>query len=139
MRKQSLIFCIAIVVNLSASHAVLAECGASSSQIHALEQSSELSALEIFTIDLEDAFDLIDSGDKKTALTILKSALKEIRKIKEFSTVDKKNFTKKVNKIIKLVKSGSNDNAMTLIDEILSDLSGTSDDEEDFSGGNGGV
>jgi hypothetical protein len=90
--------CLTMLFNLSASLITFAEC----SQNHTVAQvgdEEEFGPLQIFTQDLLDVFDLIDEGNKKTALTILKSAKNEIRKIKEFDSLTKKSFSKKVDSI----------------------------------------
>ena len=88
--------------------------------------SDELSPLDTFTQDLEDVFDLIDSGEKKAALKILKSAQKLIRKIEELDGGQKSDFTKTVKKIINFVKTGENESALDLVDKLLNDLSDVS-------------
>lgn len=128
----SLILCGQLVFSLSAN----ANC----TRTHSLAKenkdstsapSSDLSALEIFTLDMEDVFDLIDNGEKKTALVILKSAQKQIRKIKEFTVDEKNDFSNKIKQIIKLVKKGNNEEALDLVDKILSALDDSFTDEDD--------
>ncbi len=85
--------------------------------------SDELSPLDTVIQDLEGVFDFIDSGDKKNAIKVLKSAQKMIRKIEEFASDKKNEFSDKIKQEIKLIKSNKNDEALNLIDALLNDLS----------------
>ncbi len=75
----------------------------------------ELSPLEILILDLQDVKELIQQGENKTAVTILKSAEKEVRKVTEFDKETKSITTKRIKKGIALLKKGKNNEALELI------------------------
>ena len=75
----------------------------------------ELSPLDILILDLQDVQRLIEEGDNKTAITILKSSLGEVRKVKEFDKQTKKITEKRIKKGIKLLKQNKNEEALALI------------------------
>ncbi len=118
-------YIVAVLVNVlllsSISLSVPAECGSSSTEGHSLAQSGELSAqtelspLEILILDIRDVIGLIERGDNKTAIIILKSANKEVRKVKEFDANTKKVTSKRIKKGIQLLKQNKNDEALALL------------------------
>ena len=75
----------------------------------------ELSPLDILILNLQDVQRLIKEGDNKTAITILKSSLGEVRKVKEFDKQTKKITEKRIKKGIKLLKQNKNEEALALI------------------------
>ncbi len=88
---------------------------------HTLNQS-ELSPLEILILDIKDVRNLIQQGDNKTAIVILKSAGKEVRKVKEFDTSTKKTTQKRIKAGIKLLKQDRNDEALDLLQTAVDEL-----------------
>ena len=76
---------------------------------------SDLSPLDILILDLQDVQRLIEEGDNETAITILKSSLGEVRKVKEFVKQTKKITEKRIKKGIKLLKQNKNEEALALI------------------------
>ena len=81
---------------------------------HTLAQT-DLTPLNILILDLKDVKNLIKEGDNKTAIIILKSALGEVRKVKEFDKATKKTTEKRIKKGIVLLKQNKNDEALTLL------------------------
>lgn len=88
---------------------------------HTLNQT-ELSPLQILILDIRDAKDLIEQGDNETAITILKSANKEVRKVKEFNASTKRTTQKRIKKGIKLLKQNKNDDALALLQTGIDEL-----------------
>lgn len=80
-----------------------------------IRTQSELTPLDILILDLEDVQQLIIDGDNHTAITILKSAGKNVRKVKEFDAGTKKITSKRIKKGIKLLKQNKNDEALELL------------------------
>ena len=76
---------------------------------------SDLSPLDILILDLKDVKRLIENGDNKTAITILKSALGNVRRVKEFDKNTKKTTEKRIRKGIQLLKQNKNQEALDLI------------------------
>ena len=83
---------------------------------------SDLSPLDILILDLKDVKRLIEDGDNKTAITILKSALGNVRRVKEFDKNTKKTTEKRIRKGIQLLKQNKNDEALALVQTGLDDL-----------------
>lgn len=83
---------------------------------------SDLSPLDILILDLEDVKRLIEEGDNKTAITILKSALGKVRKVKEFDKQTKKITEKRIKKGIALLKKNKNDEALALVQTAFDEL-----------------
>ena len=75
----------------------------------------ELSPLDILILDLQDVKRLIEEGDNKTAIVILKSSLGEVRKVKEFDKATKKTTEKRIKKGIQLLKQNKNQEALDLL------------------------
>ena len=75
---------------------------------------TDLTPLDILILDLKDIKRLIQDGDNKTAIIILKSALGEVRKVKEFDKATKKTTEKRIKKGIVLLKQDKNDEALAL-------------------------
>ena len=76
---------------------------------------SGLSPLDILILDLQDVKRLIEEGDNKTAIVILKSSLGEVRKVKEFDKATKKTTEKRIKKGIQLLKQNKNQEALDLL------------------------
>jgi bifunctional N-acetylglucosamine-1-phosphate-uridyltransferase/glucosamine-1-phosphate-acetyltransferase GlmU-like protein len=83
---------------------------------------SELSPLQILILDIRDARNLIEEGDNAAAIVILKSANKEIRKVKEFNSSTKKISSKRIKKGISLLKQNRNDEALALLQTAIDQL-----------------
>ena len=75
----------------------------------------KLSPLDVLTLDLKDVKRLIEEGDNKTAIVILKSSLGEVRKVKEFDKATKKTTEKRIKKGIQLLKQNKNQEALDLL------------------------
>ena len=89
-------------------------CRSGSNETQTLAQTN-LTLLDILILDLKDVKNLIKEGDNKTAITILKSSLGEVRKVKEFNKATKKTTEKRIKKGILLLKQNKNDEALALI------------------------
>ena len=88
---------------------------------HTLNQT-ELSPLEILILDIRDAKNLIEEGNNKTAIVILKSANKNVRKVSEFDSKTKKITSKRIKKGIVLLKQNKNDKALALLQTAIDAL-----------------
>lgn len=75
----------------------------------------ELSPLEILISDLQESRDLIEQGENKSAIIILKSAQKIVRKVKEFNAKTKSITLKRIKKGIQLLKNDENEKALNLL------------------------
>ena len=105
------IFVLTGFLNLQA----IAGCTSESSTQTQSSFQSELSPLDILILDLQDVKRLIEEGDNTTAIVILKSAGKEVRKVKEFDKTTKKITEKRIKKGIQLLKQNKSDEALALI------------------------
>lgn len=114
--KQFAFICLCLVFIFSSSGlTVFGECRTTtSSDTQALAQS-DLSPLDILILDLQDVQKLIEEGNNKAAITILKSSLSQVRKVKEFDKQTKKITEKRIKQGIKLLKQNKNDEALDLI------------------------
>lgn len=101
--------------------AVFSECGSTTHLSQTLAQS-DLTPLDIFILDLKDTRNLIKEGDNKTAITILKSSLGEVRKVKEFDKNTKKITERKIKKGISLLKKNKNDEALAIVQSGIDEL-----------------
>lgn len=99
--------------------AVSNEC---STQNNLAFQETELSPLQILIFDIRDAKNLIEEGDNDTAITILKSASKGVRKVEEFDKNTIKTTLKRIKKGIKLLKQDKNDEALALLQTGIDEL-----------------
>ena len=86
-----------------------------STEAKSLVAQTDLGPLDILILDLKDVKRLIQDGDNKTAIVILKSALGEVRKVKEFDKSTKKTTEKRIKKGIQLLKQNKNDEALALV------------------------
>ena len=89
-------------------------CKTTISNTQTLAQS-DLSPLNILILDLKDVKRLIEQGDNKTAIVILKSSLGQVRKVKEFNKETKKITEKRIKKGIQLLKKDKNQEALDLL------------------------
>lgn len=76
---------------------------------------SDLSPLDVLILDLQEVKRLIEEGDNKAAIVILKSSLGQVRRVKEFDKSTKKTTEKKIKKGIKLLKKDKNEEALDLL------------------------
>lgn len=83
---------------------------------------TELTPLDILILDLQDVKRLIEEGNNKTAIVILKSALGNVRKVKEFNKTTKKTTEKRIKQGIKLLKQGKSEEALDLLDTAVAAL-----------------
>ncbi|OGI07357.1 MAG: hypothetical protein A3I68_04895 [Candidatus Melainabacteria bacterium RIFCSPLOWO2_02_FULL_35_15] len=83
---------------------------------------TNLSPLNMLIFDIRDVKKLIEEGDNKLAITILKSADKNVRKVKEFSAKTKKITSTRIKKGIALLKQNKNDEALALIQTAIDSL-----------------
>jgi|GEM_PF-3054632 len=100
----------------------MAGCTSEGSPQTQLSLQTELSPLDIVILDLRDVKNLIEEGDNETAISILKSAGKEVRKVKEFDKATKKTTEKRIKKGIALLKQNKNDEALALIQTGINEL-----------------
>ena len=104
--------------------AAISECETTIiNNIQTLAQT-DLTPLDILILDLQDVKRLTEEGDNKTAIVILKSALGEVRKVKEFSAKTKKITEKRIKKGIKLLKQNKNQEALDLLQAAFNALEG---------------
>lgn len=82
----------------------------------------ELSPLQILISDLQDVRNLIEEGENKAAITILKSSQKIVRKVKEFNKETKTITSKRIKKGINLLKKNENEAALELIQTAFDEL-----------------
>lgn len=116
----SILLCI--IVFLSSNNlAAFSECRSTTHSSQTLAQS-DLTPLDILIMDLQDVKRLIEEGDNKTAITILKSALGNVRKVSEFDKTTKKITEKRIKKGIKLLKQNKNDEALALLQTAFDEL-----------------
>ena len=87
-----------------------------------LNQQDEFGPLQIAIADLQDSINLINEGNKKTAITILKSASGQLRKIKELTPRMVKGMGSRLKKAIAAVKKGDNSTALSEVNHVLSEL-----------------
>lgn len=118
------------------SSVAFSECRSTTHSSQTLAQT-DLTPLDILILDLKDVKRLIEEGDNKTAITILKSSLGEVRKVKEFDKNTKKITEKRIKRGISLLKKNKNDEALAIvqsgIDELISaGLADPSDFESNF-------
>lgn len=83
---------------------------------------TNLSPLNMLIFDVRDVKKLIEEGNNKLAITILKSADKNVRKVKEFSAKTKKITSTRIKKGIALLKQNKNDEALALIQTAIDSL-----------------
>lgn len=114
---KSLICFLLVSICLTFNTAAFSACQTS----HILNQA-ELSPLEILILDIRDAKNLIEEGNNKTAIVILKSANKNIRKVSEFDSETKKITSKRIKKGIALLKQNKNDEALALLQTGIDEL-----------------
>ena len=113
MKKIFGLTLVVVVFNLFCL-APIKSMGASENQTQ-LSAQTELSPLDILILDLRDVKNLIEEGDNKTAIVILKSAGKEVRKVNEFDAKTKKITSQRIKKGIALLKQNKNDEALELV------------------------
>lgn len=126
---KSLICCLLLVfLSFNLDAFCQCDCGCevtdfndATTESYALSQS-ELSPLDILILDIRDVKNLIEEGNNKLAITILKSANKEVRKVKEFNAKTKKITSQRIKKGIVLLKQGKNDEALDLIQTAIDAL-----------------
>lgn len=100
----------------------IAGCTSESSTQTQLSAQTELSPLDILILDLRDVKNLIGQGNNKTAIVILKSAGKEVRKVKEFDAETKKITSKRIKKGLQFLKQNKNDEALALVQTGIDEL-----------------
>lgn len=83
---------------------------------------TDLSPLDILIFDIRDVKQLIQEENNKLAITILKSASKNVRKVKEFNAKTKSITGKRIKKGIALLKQNKNDEALALIQTAIDSL-----------------
>lgn len=120
MKIQSFLSLLLVLIISSYNLAAISECK-TTTNTQTLSQSS-LTPLDILILDLRDVKRLIEEGDNKTAITILKSALGNVRKVKEFDKSTKKITEKRIKKGIKLLKQDKNQEALDLIQTAFDEL-----------------
>ena len=120
LTKKIIIFILAFSLwNLSIPTSAHSEGSTNNS---AQTTDEEFGPLQIVIQDLQDSINLINEEDKKTALTILKSAIKELREIDELTPMMVKGMGARLKKAIRAVKKGDNAIALSEINHVLSEL-----------------
>ena len=114
MKKFVSFLLVLIVSSCFNNLAAFSECRTAAHDSQTLAQT-DLTPLDILILDLKDVKRLIKEGDNKTAITILKSSLGEVRKVKEFDKSTKKTTEKRIKKGIILLKQNKNDEALALV------------------------
>ncbi len=123
MKKQTLVFCTAILLTFSTAQFVFAESVTSNPENNTLTQSvGEPSPLEMAINDLESIEELLDNGDKKTAIIITKSAKGQLRKIAELKKQMVKGMSARLDKAIAFIKKSDFTNALDQIEHVLDEL-----------------
>ncbi|OGI19618.1 MAG: hypothetical protein A3B68_01560 [Candidatus Melainabacteria bacterium RIFCSPHIGHO2_02_FULL_34_12] len=97
-------------------------CGSKNSTQGELSAQTDLTPLDILILDIRDVKNLIEEGNNKTAIVILKSAQKEVRKVTEFNKNTKKITEKRIKTGIKLLKNNKVDEALDLIQTAIDAL-----------------
>lgn len=120
MKKITCMF-VVFVFSLVCLLPVSEICRAADTSSQTLAQE-EFGPLQMAIADLESIQGLLDNGDKKTAIVILKSAKSQLRKIKELSPRQVKGMGARLNKAIKAVKTGNNASAMSEVNHVLGEL-----------------
>lgn len=118
---KSLIWFLLISICLTFNTASFSECRTTPGDAQILTQS-DLTPLDILILDLQDVKRLIEEGDNATAITILKSALGNVRKVDEFDKATKKITEKRIKKGIKLLKQNKNEEALDLLQTAFDEL-----------------
>ena len=114
MKIANLLLSLLIISSLCINSIKAEEnCLGNSTESKVLNQT--LTPLEILIQDLNDVQQLIIDGDNETAIVILKSAKKQVRKVKEISKKARKITSKRIKKGIKLLKKNKNDKALDLL------------------------
>jgi hypothetical protein len=113
-----------VLLCLSLNTAAFSACQASgaSSNLNQLAEQEEFGPLQIAIADLQEVVNLINEGNKKTAIVILKSARGQLRKINELTPRMVKGMTARLNKAISAVKKGDNATALSEVNHVLSEL-----------------
>ena len=121
--KLFVILNIFILTNFLNLQAIAETCnGENSTQAQLSAHHTESSSLNILILDLRDVKNLIQEGDTKTAIVILKSAGKEVRKVTEFNSKTKKTTSKNIKKGIQFLKQNKNDEALALVQAGIDEL-----------------
>jgi len=119
----SILLCLLFFFS-STNLAAISECTTTSttSSNQTLAQTEEFGPLQIAIADLESIQGILDEGNKKLAVTIIKSATGQLRKISQLSKVMVKGMTKRLKKAIAAVKRGDNSTALAEVNHVLSEL-----------------
>ena len=119
----SILLCLILFFS-SSNLAAISECKTitTTGSTQTLSQTEDFGPLQIAILDLQDVINLISEGNKKTAVVILKSAIGQLRKIKELTPRMVKGMGARLKKAIKAVKSGDNSTALSEINHVLSKL-----------------
>ncbi len=111
-----------LVLSLFLANSVSACNSTNTSTQSNLSSQEEFGPLQIVIADLTDSINLINEGNKKTAITILKSAKNELRNVSEITSRMKKGMGQRLQKAINAVKKGDNTTALDEINHVLSEL-----------------
>ena len=119
----SILLCLILFFS-SSNLAAISECKTitTTGSTQTLSQTEDFGPLQIAILDLQDVINLISEGNKKTAVVILKSAIGQLRKIKELTPRMVKGMGARLKKAIKAVKSGDNSTAISEINHVISEL-----------------
>lgn len=122
MKKVILALVLALILGSVLKNVYAACSSVSTSTSSSLSSQEELSPLQIVIADLQDIVGLINGGDKKTAVKILKSAKNELRSVSEINSRMKKGMGARLQKAINAVKKGDNTTALDEVNHVLSEL-----------------
>ena len=115
MYKKTFALAFALILFNLFCLAPIKSIGAESENQTQLSAQTELTPLDILILDLRDVKNLIEEGNNKTAIVILKSAGKEVRKVSEFDAKTKKITSQRIKKGIALLKQNKSDEALELV------------------------
>lgn len=93
-----------------------------SSEVKLLFQEENFNPIDIAIADLQSIENILINQDKKTAVSILKSAKNELKFINEIDNAAAKRLGRKIVKAIALIKQGKDDRALNLINQTLAVL-----------------
>ena len=119
MKSIRVFLLLILCISLNAAALSAFEATDTSSQ---LKQQEDFGPLQIAIADLQDSINLINEGNKKTAVVILKSATSQLRKIKELTPRMVKGMSARLKKAMAAVKKGNNSAALSEINHVLSEL-----------------
>ena len=116
---KSLICSLLVLMCLTFDAPAISECSTTGSETLA---QTDLSRLDILILDIRDAKNLIEEGNNEQAIVILRSANKNVRKVKEFNARTKRITSRRIEKGIALLKKDKSDEALALLQTGIDEL-----------------